>query len=525
MSAPHTLVLIRSYLVNLPAHEKESIMSELQAHLEDKAAALRAQGHPNADAAARSAFGNPQNIGARLADIHSRPTRGQLAFAILPFVLSGIVLPILLATIAAADRALGVAPLVMRIMGMEMNHTLTVALFFGVFMVIYGAFALGALYALQRGLPLWSAAWAGSALLCAFGFLQMLFDEADATTTLIGGLAFLLACAAGLVIVAHRRTAFMAVLIALCFSVQCGIIAAYILSAPPLSESVTGITLVVTLTLAASLALIAALQRWPGYQALLALAGVLSIAPYTLRLMWQGNALGLQGNLAANVVLPGLLLLALPYLSGRRSPTRGAWLAAEETALSTRSMLVLFAIVVALNVVDWVLGMLIVHHVWPGWTYMIANMPFGAIYLWTEAQWTGMHYEILGMAADDVGGVQAAAFFLQALLYFAVWRWRDSRRLQTPTCPANRLSLVAVVGALGGVLFLAHAVGLTAVMAIGGRPDGAGIPLGEAVSGSLALALVFAVLWLLTGMTALLVFGRESPLLGSPDGQPQSAQG
>ena len=68
MSTPDTLAHVHSYLVDLPAHERESIMSELQAHLEDKAADLRAQGHPDPDAAAQRAFGDPRQVSARLAD-------------------------------------------------------------------------------------------------------------------------------------------------------------------------------------------------------------------------------------------------------------------------------------------------------------------------------------------------------------------------------------------------------------------------------------------------------------------------
>jgi hypothetical protein len=321
MTTSNSLFQMRSYLASLPAHEQESIMSELQDHLDDQSAALSAQGLADPAAAFR-AFGDPAQVGARLADVHTRPSPRQALLAVLPFLLSGLVLPALVYVIVAADSALGDAPRIMRIMDIEFSHAPTLAAFFAVIAVVYGLFAAGALKALQHGLPLWTAAWAGGGLLTALGFVVMLFDEASAAESTVGGFLFLVACAAGLVFVARRCSTLLSLLIALSFLIQCGIIAAYIISTPPVSQSALAVALAVGIAAAGALAIASALLRLTGYRAMLLLAAVVSIVPYTIQLALTVDAMTLLTRMLANVALPAILLLLPLLLVHRRAATR-----------------------------------------------------------------------------------------------------------------------------------------------------------------------------------------------------------
>ena len=53
-----------------------------------------------------------------------------------------------------------------------------------------------------------------------------------------------------------------------------------------------------------------------------------------------------------------------------------------------------FKIFGVLLIVDWALGAAQANHVIPLWTFLAANFPFGAIYVWFESHWTGAQYRI-----------------------------------------------------------------------------------------------------------------------------------
>ena len=102
------LTAVNCGLSTLPDSDKEEIRSELANHLDDKAAALRAQGTPaaNVETAASAAFGDPSEIAARLTDIHRPPSLWLTLAAILPFIMNGIFFPVIV-LIAATQDALG----------------------------------------------------------------------------------------------------------------------------------------------------------------------------------------------------------------------------------------------------------------------------------------------------------------------------------------------------------------------------------------------------------------------------------
>lgn len=321
MTTSDILLPIRASLANLPAQEKESIMSELQAHLEDKADALRAQGHPDADAAAGAALGDPGAIGARLAEVHSRPTRRQTILAVLPFILTGL-LPAIVFVVAAIDRAMGPAQQqLLRIFGLRLNHVETTAAFWLIVLGMMGLFALGGLWAMTRSLPSWSVAWVGSMLLDGILGIQIILDDAAETTVVLAMLAMLLGFMIALVAIGRWRGSLVTLLIGLSSLLQSGIFAAY-LSTASLSHSLMGAALGMCLAAVGAMTVACTLHRRAGYWAAIALTIILSMTPYTLQLALTVDAATMAARMFYNLLLPSVLLLFIPYWLGRRQTAR-----------------------------------------------------------------------------------------------------------------------------------------------------------------------------------------------------------
>jgi hypothetical protein len=308
---------LRYYLAALPDGEQEEIMSEMQAHLEDKAAALRAEGNTDPDAAAGAAFGDLGEIGAHLADVHARPARGQTFLAVVPFLMTGA-LPFIFAIVAATDRALGPATQQVRVFGLRLSHAETTATFWLIVLGIAGLFAYGGLWAAGHGAPLWTSAWLGSVLLGAVLVLQILMDDATEAVLVVCMFTLLVVAMIALVLLARRRGTLAALLIGLSLVVQCGICAAYLLSAPPLSESMLAAMLGAGLAIVGVITLAGALQRRRGYQAAIVLAIVLSMAPYAISLALTADAATAAVNALLNLAIPFVMLLLIPYWLGRR---------------------------------------------------------------------------------------------------------------------------------------------------------------------------------------------------------------
>jgi hypothetical protein len=80
--------------------------------------------------------------------------------------------------------------------------------------------------------------------------------------------------------------------------------------------------------------------------------------------------------------------------------------------------------------VNWVLGSLIVRDKLPTWAMLLANPPFGYVYVWTESLWLGEGYQI-GEKAVMVW--QLGAHLAQIFLYFGawlIWEWYRSKPVQ-----------------------------------------------------------------------------------------------
>lgn len=99
--------------------------------------------------------------------------------------------------------------------------------------------------------------------------------------------------------------------------------------------------------------------------------------------------------------------------------------------MNRKNLNVLVGMVVGLLVLDWVLGALITSGALPSWLYLLANLPFGIVYVWTEAHWVGTYYEIGGRIVQEsvIAAAQLAAVGVQAVLYFGLWLLWKQRRL------------------------------------------------------------------------------------------------
>lgn len=314
---------IHRRLVPLTAGEKEEIMSELSAHLEDKADALRAQGQSDPTAAAQASFGNPADVAARLTDVHTRPTRQDILLAIAPFLMNGVLVPLLALAVAAIDRALAPATRAgTPLLAMRLHHAESTAVFLAFVLIVLGLLALGALIGLQRGLPLWSASWLGSTALGLFFFLQAVFDEASPVANTVAGVAFAALLFGALSLIARRRGGVLALLIALSFLLQIRIFVTYALAEYPLTIPVLRLVFTVGMVVLACLA-VYVLSTWrSGHLALAVAFALLALAPGVAPAAAGGFAgfdpLAVLGQYAAPFIL------FLPYLFAHRPPDAAA---------------------------------------------------------------------------------------------------------------------------------------------------------------------------------------------------------
>jgi hypothetical protein len=98
--------------------------------------------------------------------------------------------------------------------------------------------------------------------------------------------------------------------------------------------------------------------------------------------------------------------------------------------MSRKKVATLFLIAGVLLVIDWILGVFVVQRILPNWVYLLANIPFGVVYVWTESQWVGSQYQVLGRAVSEpwIGIAQLSAVGAQALVYFGIWEvWSRKR--------------------------------------------------------------------------------------------------
>ena len=76
-------------------------------------------------------------------------------------------------------------------------------------------------------------------------------------------------------------------------------------------------------------------------------------------------------------------------------------------------------------IIYWILGVLCASGIIPLWTFLVANFPFGGLYVWMESSWVGTHYVMLGRTFDDLGSLAifGVAALGQACVYCFLWHW------------------------------------------------------------------------------------------------------
>ena len=79
--------------------------------------------------------------------------------------------------------------------------------------------------------------------------------------------------------------------------------------------------------------------------------------------------------------------------------------------------------------VDWVLGVLYVHDLAPGWLFLLTNVPFGFVHSIVEKAWTGGQYILLGLTVPTqyINLIYLVMITAQSTLYFKLFQWIRSR--------------------------------------------------------------------------------------------------
>ncbi|GEM_PF-3184993 len=103
--------------------------------------------------------------------------------------------------------------------------------------------------------------------------------------------------------------------------------------------------------------------------------------------------------------------------------------------MDARKLKVLLGIFVVLTVLDWILGSLIVRDMLPAWAMLLANPPFGYVYVYTESLWMSGNYVLNGQIIGEgyVNHLQLVAHLAQISLYFVVWWFWDWLRQLSKT--------------------------------------------------------------------------------------------
>lgn len=328
MDAADTLSCLSRRLQSLPARQREEIMSELAGHLEDKAAALHDQGDAGAEAAAASAFGDPAEVAARLQDVHSRPTPRQMALALIPFIMNGLLIPVLILAVVDIDGWLGHLPgAVPPIRSLQIFHPQMVTLLLLSLLAVAAIFCAGALAGLRLGMPLWSAPWIGSGAAVFLLFLILALDEFNASALAGANLMFLAALVVALIMIARGRGAPLALLIAFSLILQVRILSLYTFIDSGLDypgvNVVMGFAAGAVLVAIACLAVIAILNR-PSVALPVTLGvALLGVLPNIYVAALSGAFAGSLPRLMADFLLPILLVLLLPYALRRRVAGEG----------------------------------------------------------------------------------------------------------------------------------------------------------------------------------------------------------
>ncbi|MCB9421829.1 MAG: hypothetical protein H6667_18660 [Ardenticatenaceae bacterium] len=91
--------------------------------------------------------------------------------------------------------------------------------------------------------------------------------------------------------------------------------------------------------------------------------------------------------------------------------------------MCAKYFIVFIIIAVILTILNWILGSLIVRHMLPAWAMIVANPPFGYVYVWTESLWQKGNYVLNGEIINEgkINAWQLWASLAQMFLYFGVW--------------------------------------------------------------------------------------------------------
>lgn len=80
-----------------------------------------------------------------------------------------------------------------------------------------------------------------------------------------------------------------------------------------------------------------------------------------------------------------------------------------------RNMISYLVIISGTVIIDWILGVLCASGIAPLWTFLVANFPFGGLYVWMESSWVGTHYEMHGRILNITDEASLAIFGISVL--------------------------------------------------------------------------------------------------------------
>ncbi|MFB3895582.1 MAG: hypothetical protein ACE14V_04690 [bacterium] len=74
-------------------------------------------------------------------------------------------------------------------------------------------------------------------------------------------------------------------------------------------------------------------------------------------------------------------------------------------------------------IIDWILGALCATKLLPIWIYLIANLPFGGLYVWMVSSWNGTNTVMLGHRIGDIEGLVIFGIAILSQSGFYCWLW------------------------------------------------------------------------------------------------------
>ena len=248
-------------------------------------------------------------------------SRRQVLLAIFPFIMNGLLFPVFVLALGAMDSGTDTQR-TLSVLIMPVHHALIWGLLAAALAVMAAISLGGAVTGLRRGLPLCSAAWLGSVLAGAMQLVKPALVTLSVAAQVAANWVEVALLLLLLVVLARRRSSLFALATAVATLVQARIFNQNVVFVQPqfvpLGFWLACLATVMVVTLLACLSVIAMIRRPVGNLILPLLACVASYAFEFFNVFWWGANAIAPAPLFWGSILPTILVLAIPYLLGRR---------------------------------------------------------------------------------------------------------------------------------------------------------------------------------------------------------------